>query len=107
MKVSFSFTVKGPHDPVSSSSFSVRFGGINYDKLEAILEKMIQEIADKGFVSIAGLRDITDTGSGLFDTEHEHHWGWTILRTGKILEVENGFLLSLPPAQLIDHVNNK
>jgi hypothetical protein len=64
---------------------------------------MTSVVDDEGYASIVTLRDLSEVDRRVgHDHEYENHWGWVSVRTAVILETDEGFVLSLPPALLID-----
>jgi hypothetical protein len=71
--------------------------------VEEILDQMIRIVDSRGYATIMKLQDISGGKEAYTsDIEYKYHWGWTSLKTAAILKTDEGFLLSLPPAILID-----
>lgn len=64
-----------------------------YVAADAVLEEMERALATYGLVSVSDLYDILGSNEGTYS---DCKYGWTSLRTAKIVPVRNGFALKLP-----------
>jgi hypothetical protein len=64
---------------------------------ERVLEALIDVVKRYSNATIQDLYDLT----GLPTTYVHHKWGWTSLENIQIKQVENGYVLDLPPAEEI------
>lgn len=61
---------------------------------EAILDRMDEICRDRGFVSVAVMCELADVPTRFTD----NNWGWDSLRSARIVDTRNGYLLDMPRA---------
>jgi hypothetical protein len=61
---------------------------------EAILDRMDEICRDRGFVSVAVMCELADVPTRFTD----NNWGWDSLRSARVVDTRNGYLLDMPRA---------
>lgn len=88
-----------PIDPRSRSSRSLMDDIIlsNRDEAEMVLETLTGIIDQYEVASVADLKEMV----GLRVTPIDVKWGWVYLGGTKVVQVRDGYLIDLPPAEPI------
>lgn len=83
------------------SDYHHRFDNVVFETrgdAESVIDQLEDILDTYGFVTVADLYEL----SGMTYKHGDNHYGWTNLKTVRVLQVRNGWVLDLPRALPVD-----